>query len=201
VLEVFVAGGERAPLTDAIVTALRRNPRIHIVDVARSRVRAVPECDLLITGGHRHWLGEKVRSTPRIGAVGIHPSLLPKYRGTYPLWWALRRGEREVGLTLYVLDSGIDSGPIIAQERIPVARFDSFGTLYARVCARVSPLLDDFVERVDLERSLPPSFDQDDSECSVYPAPHFIALHGWRAKRKVARTVLGRFERLRRVVQ
>jgi SAM-dependent methyltransferase len=67
----------------------------------------------------------------------MHPSLLPKYRGSYPLWWALRRREKAAGLTLYVLDDGIDTGPVVGQWATDILKDDTFPTLYERVAGLV----------------------------------------------------------------
>lgn len=58
-------------------------------------------------------------SCPR-GAFGLHPSLLPRWRGPDPYFWTVRAGERETGVTLFRLAEGYDTGPIVAQRRLPV---------------------------------------------------------------------------------
>jgi methionyl-tRNA formyltransferase len=57
---------------------------------------------------------------PRFGCVNVHPSLLPRYRGIDPVFWTLRRGERETGVTIHLMDEAYDSGPILLQERVAV---------------------------------------------------------------------------------
>jgi methionyl-tRNA formyltransferase len=57
---------------------------------------------------------------PRFGCVNVHPSLLPLNRGLDPVFWTLRRGERETGVTIHLMDEGYDSGPILLQERVAV---------------------------------------------------------------------------------
>lgn len=64
-------------------------------------------------------------SIPPMGFINIHPSLLPKYRGPVPTLWALLNDEAEVGVTLHYIDSGIDTGDIIAQSRIKSLRLTS----------------------------------------------------------------------------
>ncbi len=53
---------------------------------------------------------------PRLGCLNVHPSLLPQYRGPAPLFWALRAGATEIGVTVHLMDAGFDSGPILRQE-------------------------------------------------------------------------------------
>ncbi len=57
---------------------------------------------------------------PRFGCVNVHPSLLPRNRGVDPVFWTLRRGEQETGVTIHLMDEGYDSGPILIQERVAV---------------------------------------------------------------------------------
>ncbi len=55
---------------------------------------------------------------PRWGFVNLHPSLLPRYRGPYPLFWMLRRGERRFGVTIHFMDDQLDTGDIAAQAEV-----------------------------------------------------------------------------------
>ncbi len=54
------------------------------------------------------------------GIINVHPSLLPRHRGPSPVQWTIREGDRETGITLFVIDELVDHGPIIAQERMPL---------------------------------------------------------------------------------
>jgi methionyl-tRNA formyltransferase len=65
-------------------------------------------------------LGRAARETPPLGILNVHPSLLPVGRGPEPVFWTLRRAERETGATVHRMDAGLDTGPIAAQARIPV---------------------------------------------------------------------------------
>lgn len=57
-----------------------------------------------------------------LGVLNLHPSLLPDYRGPAPLFWQYRLGESQFGMTVHLLDAGLDTGPILAQERIDLPR-------------------------------------------------------------------------------
>jgi methionyl-tRNA formyltransferase len=57
---------------------------------------------------------------PRFGCLNVHPSLLPRNRGVDPVFWTLRRGEHETGVTIHLMDEGYDTGPILLQERVAV---------------------------------------------------------------------------------
>jgi methionyl-tRNA formyltransferase len=64
-------------------------------------------------------LGRAARETPPLGILNVHPSLLPAGRGPEPVFWTLRRAERETGVTVHRMEAGLDTGPIVAQSRLP----------------------------------------------------------------------------------
>lgn len=65
-------------------------------------------------------LPRAARAIPRLGILNIHPSLLPLGRGPQPVFWTLRRGEPRTGVTLHVMDAGLDTGPIVAQAKMAI---------------------------------------------------------------------------------
>ena len=72
--------------------------------------------DIFFSIYYRNILPKRLLEVPRSGAVNVHPSLLPKYRGPVPTAWALLNGEKEFGVTLHLIDEGVDTGDILAQE-------------------------------------------------------------------------------------
>lgn len=70
---------------------------------------------------------------PKHGVINIHFSSLPKYRGCYPIAWALLNGEQEIGVTVHYIDAGIDSGDIIYQEHIAVLPEDNAKTCFEKI--------------------------------------------------------------------
>ncbi|MFA5052167.1 MAG: methionyl-tRNA formyltransferase [Patescibacteria group bacterium] len=70
---------------------------------------------------------------PPHGWLNIHASLLPKYRGASPIQAAILNGEQETGVTLMKIDAGLDTGPSIAQEKVPLAPDENFATLHDRL--------------------------------------------------------------------
>jgi methionyl-tRNA formyltransferase len=72
-------------------------------------------------------------AAPKLGALGMHPTLLPTGRGRAAIPWAIIKGLPETGVTLFKLDDGVDTGPILAQERIPLAADENASRLYNRV--------------------------------------------------------------------
>ena len=73
---------------------------------------------------------QNVFATPRLGSICFHPSLLPRYRGGSAINWQLIKGEVETGVTVFWVDAGIDTGPILLQKRAQIRPGDTAGSLY-----------------------------------------------------------------------
>ncbi|HKN63631.1 MAG TPA: formyltransferase family protein, partial [Gaiellaceae bacterium] len=70
---------------------------------------------------------------PRLGWLNGHPSLLPRHRGPLPVAWAIREGDEETGFTFHRMDAELDTGPILAQRRVPLGEYEPPDAFYARV--------------------------------------------------------------------
>ncbi|ADG80268.1 Formyl transferase domain protein OS=Tsukamurella paurometabola (strain ATCC 8368 / DSM / CCUG 35730 / CIP 100753 / JCM 10117 / KCTC 9821 / NBRC 16120 /NCIMB 702349 / NCTC 13040) OX=521096 GN=Tpau_3690 PE=4 SV=1 [Tsukamurella paurometabola] len=97
--------------------------------------------DIIVANNWRTWLPKSIYSLPRLGTLNIHDSLLPKYAGFSPLIWALINGETHVGVTAHLMDEGLDTGPIIAQESIAVGPADRTVDLFHRTVDLIGPLV------------------------------------------------------------
>ena len=87
-------------------------------DASLAALRALAP-DLAVIDG-TYILKESVFSLPRLGAINLHCGRLPEYRGAPPAFWELYNGEREVGVTVHWVTAGVDEGPIIRQELVPL---------------------------------------------------------------------------------
>ena len=76
--------------------------------------------DLLVVVAYGKLLPPWLLDLPRYGAVNLHGSLLPRYRGAAPIQWAMANGERETGVCTMRLDEGLDTGPVYACEKTPI---------------------------------------------------------------------------------
>jgi Methionyl-tRNA formyltransferase len=89
--------------------------------------------DWLFIIGWSQIAGAEVLAAPTRGVLGIHPTLLPEGRGRAPIPWAILKGLKQTGVTLFKLDEGVDTGEIAAQEILPLAPDETATTLYKRV--------------------------------------------------------------------
>jgi methionyl-tRNA formyltransferase len=116
--------------------------------------------DLLLCIGYPCILKEDILSVPRLLAANFHASLLPRYRGKHPVFWALRNGERWAGLTVHKMDPGIDTGDILYQVRLRTCQRDTVETLYHRIIDRslvlVGRLIADLARGTAIGHQQPP---------------------------------------------
>ncbi|TAK78396.1 MAG: methionyl-tRNA formyltransferase [Dehalococcoidia bacterium] len=111
---------------------------------------------------------KRVLDAATLGAIQYHPSLLPAHRGRTAMNWAIISGARHTGLTVFWVDEGIDTGPILLQRTIEISDDDSVGTLYFR---RLYPLgVEALAEAVRLVREgTAPRVPQDESLATYEP--------------------------------
>ncbi len=89
--------------------------------------------DLVILSGFMRLLPERVVDALSPRLLNTHPAYLPEFPGAHAVRDALAAGVTETGASIIVVDNGVDSGPIIAQERVPVLATDTEGTLHDRI--------------------------------------------------------------------
>ncbi len=96
--------------------------------------RAAP-LDVLVVAAYGLILPPPVLKWPRHGAINIHASLLPRWRGAAPIQRAIEAGDTTTGVTIMQMDAGLDTGPVIAAVDVPIAPRDTAGTLHDRLAA------------------------------------------------------------------
>lgn len=89
--------------------------------------------DLIVTAAFGQFLPQRLLDVPRLGAVNVHASLLPKYRGGAPIHYALINGEKETGVTIMYMEKKMDAGDILGQSKIDITEKDDVGTLFNRL--------------------------------------------------------------------
>ncbi len=97
---------------------------------------------------YRRILPPPVLATASRGALNLHGSLLPRYRGRCPVNWVLVHGEEETGVTLHYMEATPDSGDIVGQKRVPVVEDDTARSLYAKLVVAAGELLREMVPRL-----------------------------------------------------
>ncbi len=89
--------------------------------------------DIIITVAYGGYLNKFLRLLPNFGCINLHPSLLPKHRGSAPINYALFNGEKITGNTIFKIVAKMDAGPIISQNEIKIAEKDCYTSLYKKL--------------------------------------------------------------------
>lgn len=146
--------------------------------------------DLIVVVAFRK-LPTELLDIPRIGAFNLHASLLPDYRGAAPIQWAVMNGEKETGVTTFMLDKSIDTGKIIYQESVSISETQTAGEIHdvlmetgARLVLRTLqsigqgnyPLIDqkDIVQNIDNLHKAPKIFKE---QCLVDWSEPAVKIH------------------------
>ena len=131
--------------------------RKHGLDVLQPERASTPEFvqklraiapDLIVVVAYGEILGLELLELPKHGAVNLHASLLPKYRGSAPIQAAVLNGDGATGVTVIRMDEGMDTGDILAQAEVPIDEDDTAGTLHDRLARIGADLLTETVERI-----------------------------------------------------
>ncbi len=104
--------------------------------------------DLVVVAAFGQILPKAVLDFPRLGCLNIHPSLLPAYRGAAPIHWSIIRGEKQTGVTIMLMDEGMDSGDILTQEQMPIGKTETYGELHDRLALQGAALLVKTIDQV-----------------------------------------------------
>ena len=97
--------------------------------------------DVVVVAAFGQILPREIIGTPPMGCVNVHPSLLPKYRGAAPINWTLIHGEEKTGVTIILMNEGMDSGDILLQEETLIGPEETFGELHDRLSKMGAELL------------------------------------------------------------
>ena len=136
--------GRRRALTPTVVRKLAEEHKHPVLmpkslkDDSLYQSLAALEADLFVVAAFRI-LPPRLFELPRLGAINIHASLLPKYRGAAPINWAIINGETETGLTSFFLKQKVDTGDMILQTKVTIAPTDTYDSLHDRLADLAGP--------------------------------------------------------------
>jgi phosphoribosylglycinamide formyltransferase-1 len=137
---------ERGLPAHAVEKKSGESRREHEAKILRILEEAGP--DLVCLAGYMRLLSPEFVARYRGRILNIHPALLPKFPGLHAQRRALEAGERESGCTVHFVDEGTDTGPIVLQERVPIAPDDTEETLTARILEKEHRAYPEAIARV-----------------------------------------------------
>ncbi|MCU0857011.1 MAG: methionyl-tRNA formyltransferase [Pontiellaceae bacterium] len=106
------------------------------------------KADLFVVVAYGQYIPASVLALPRYGAINLHPSLLPKYRGSSPIQWAIANGDSVTGVTVLYVSEKMDAGDLILQRAVPIGPEDTSITLEPVLAAEGAALLMEAVEQI-----------------------------------------------------
>lgn len=139
-----VARGPVAQLADAAEVPVLQPARLRRGDEAEATKTAVAALrpDVLVVAAYGLILPADVLAIAPHGALNVHASLLPRWRGAAPVQAAILAGDAETGVSIMLLDEGLDTGPVLAREATPIGEAETAGQLSARLAELGGSLLE-----------------------------------------------------------
>ena len=120
--------------------------------------------DILVVVAYGRILPDDILAVPPLGAINVHASLLPKYRGAAPIQWSVLNGDKITGVTTMYLASEMDTGDIIYADETEIGEFETSGELFDRLMVMGAELLDKTLR--DIDAGIAPRAPQDHSRAS-----------------------------------
>lgn len=105
--------------------------------------------DVICVVAYGRILPKEILDIPKYGCINVHPSLLPKYRGSAPIQWAILNGDEKTGVTTMYLDEEMDSGDIILKEEVEIDKDETSGELWDRLSKIGADLLVQTLEQIE----------------------------------------------------
>lgn len=121
--------------------------------------------DLIVVVAYGRILPSYVLRYPKYGCINVHASLLPKYRGSAPIQYAVAMGEEESGVTIMQMNEGLDTGDMLTKCRVPITSEETGGTLHDKLMVAGGDLLLDTIDRLESLTPIP----QNDAESTYAP--------------------------------
>ncbi|RLC53652.1 MAG: methionyl-tRNA formyltransferase [Candidatus Cloacimonadota bacterium] len=111
--------------------------------------------DVIITAAYGGYLKKNIRLLPKFGCLNLHPSLLPKYRGSAPINFTLFNGDSVTGNTIFKIVAKMDAGPILFQSKLQISEDDCYTTLYKKLSKQGAEDIIKVLEKLETEQIIP----------------------------------------------
>jgi methionyl-tRNA formyltransferase len=125
------------------------------------------QADAFIVVAYGQILSQEILEMPRLGCVNGHGSLLPKYRGAAPIQWSICNGETETGITTMLMDAGMDSGPMLLKQSLPIGLLEDAIEIGGKLAEITADLLVETLHQLT-QGALQPE-PQDDTQATYAP--------------------------------
>lgn len=105
--------------------------------------------DMIVVVSYGKFLPKSILNMPKYGCINVHPSLLPKYRGSAPIQWAILNGDKITGTTIMKMNEKMDAGDIILQKEVSILENETTGELWDRLAKISSELLLEAIQQIE----------------------------------------------------
>lgn len=105
--------------------------------------------DVMVVVAFGQILSKEILEIPKYGCLNVHASLLPKYRGSSPIQWAIINGEKETGVTIMRLDTGVDTGDMIKKAVMPIEAKETGESLFTKLSRLGGPMMLEVLEELE----------------------------------------------------
>ena len=139
--------GRKRRLRESPIKSIARAAGIPVIQPRRIREEAAIEAlrawdaDVYVVAAYGQILPQALLDIPRQGTVNVHASLLPRWRGAAPIQAAIRAGDGESGVTIMLVDAGLDTGPLLAKRALPLAPEETGQSLHDKLSTLGAELL------------------------------------------------------------
>ncbi|WP_110952909.1 methionyl-tRNA formyltransferase [Anaerosinus massiliensis] len=123
--------------------------------------------DLIVVVAFGQILSKRILTTPPLGCINVHASLLPRYRGAAPIHWAIVNGEKVSGVTTMFMDIGLDTGDMILKKEVEISKEMTTGELHDRLMTLGADLLIETIESIQFKTDI--RIKQDDTKSNYAP--------------------------------
>jgi methionyl-tRNA formyltransferase len=192
---------EQLPSSRSMLPVLNSSMNTSILDLAGERnipvwkvwqlsnpetikVLKVYQPDMICVACFSKRIPRDILNIPRLGCLNVHPSLLPANRGPEPLFWTFREGNEQTGVTIHVIDEGLDNGPIVAQEVLEIPDGINYSELEQKSSDLGGKLLAQSVW--DVYNEVAVHVIQDETQSSYHPFPNdddfVVPIAEWNAR-------------------
>ena len=130
--------------------------------------------DIILVGSWGEKINKEIYDISKIASINAHPSLLPKYRGPNPYFWVIKNQENVTGVTFHLIDSGYDTGAILAQEEVKIYPSDTGETLKKRVVLTARGVCCELLKALSEDIIIP--LQQREDRASYYSYPEGLEL-------------------------
>ena len=123
--------------------------------------------DIFITASYGQIIRQNILDIPRLGIYNVHASLLPKYRGSSPIQWAVMNGEKVTGITIMKTELGLDCGDMYLQKQINIEDCDTSSSVFKKLATLGAECINEFLDNFDFY--VQHGIKQDESQMTYYP--------------------------------